>query len=75
MNHGLKSLGKGELVRRISKLVDMNQEAQKELRQWVDGFIILAAIVKAEHPDNEVIKNLPESTMKLVDERMAENVE
>lgn len=66
----MKSLGKGELIRRLVLLNASANIAKEELQKWMDGFVTACAYLKIEAPEHPFIKNLTESTTELVDERI-----
>ncbi len=66
----MKSLGKGELIRRLVLLNASANVAKEELQKWMDGFVTACAYLKIEAPEHPFIKNLTESVIKLVDEKV-----
>ena len=58
----LKQLGKGELSRIIHKQSAMIDQAKEELQRWLDGFIVACKEIVKLDPDNEFVKQLPDST-------------
>lgn len=66
----MKTLGKGELVRRLVLLNASANVAKDELQKWMEGFVTACAYLKIEAPEHEFLKSLVESTAKLVDEKV-----
>jgi hypothetical protein len=68
----LKTLGKGELVRRLIILNAGYKKASEELSKWMDGFVTACAYLKLEKPEHPYIATLAESTMREVDKKVQE---
>lgn len=71
----MKSLGKGELVRRLVLLNASANLAKEELQRWMDGFVTACAYLKIENHSHPFVKSLVESTAKLVDEKIKQILE
>lgn len=67
---GFKTLGKGELARRLSQSIELNQIAQDELRKWIEGFTTACAYLKIVEPNHPFLKRLEQSTLAQVDEKI-----
>lgn len=60
-----------ELERRLARAMEVNSLAQQELKRWCEGFVNVCALLKVEKPEHIFVKALPESILKLVEEKYA----
>ena len=72
MDHKLKALGKGELVRRLKESIALVELSQRELQKWIGGFVDVAAKLYIINNTDPVFKQLPESTMEQVKSKVKE---